>query len=439
MAPRRPAPRVSKVAAAVSSETVTRRTFLRHWRAVDDLYRAAWVSEAKRKVLGKKRLSFDQVNNLKVATGSKKRRRGGDAVHKRSDLKTFFTEDSSSGGTEHSWLLDSHIKVTPNIADYSRRKKRKKSVLRVLPLSLESSEDEKKPREATESLTPKENQEMSQIGQILSDFSDQQHTPVQHVKRIKTNDFSIRNNPVIGTSLLTPPDTQEMKLPSNRFPGRISTKGAGPTLQQSPSIPSEGPPSENNYLTKDEVSLTPSPHFKAKRLFTSAEKYKKAEELQDMVQEIEKSHSEFDDEDSSEPNISAAFRSFTEEMRKKLRFSYRKMEQHTKQSLQSAERKTLKLLNQIHKCRLQKLNMFEETVGQELKNLEEDAQTLKNLEEETLNFWKQQSLKFSQFYENQKQRMNAGILSPEDKRGLSKEMQVKTAHREQSAADRMKN
>ncbi|GCB80276.1 hypothetical protein scyTo_0016147 [Scyliorhinus torazame] len=125
----------NRFSVTVESERITSKSVERDvfdFRSSSDSAGKFQVSEAKRKVLGKKRLSFDQVNNLKVATGSKKRRRGGDAVHKRSDLKTFFTEDSSSGGTEHSWLLDSHIKVTPNIADYSRRKKRKKSVLRGL-------------------------------------------------------------------------------------------------------------------------------------------------------------------------------------------------------------------------------------------------------------------------------------------------------------------
>ncbi|XP_067908751.1 synaptonemal complex protein 2-like [Heterodontus francisci] len=79
---------------------------------------------------------------------------------------------------------------------------------------------------------------------------------------------------------------------------------------------------------------------------------------------------------------------------------------------------------------LQKLNMFEETVVQELKNLEEDTQTLKNLEEEALNFWKQQSLKFAQFFENQEQRMSALTSSPEDKLGITKEIQVNTTRTE---------
>ncbi|XP_067851855.1 synaptonemal complex protein 2-like [Heptranchias perlo] len=431
-----------------TSKSLKRDVF--HFETSSDSAANLLVSEAKRKVLGKKSPADDQVRNVKVATVIKKRNRRGEKVmHKRSDLK-FFTEESSNEGTDHSWLLESQVKVTPKVSDYSKHKKRKKSVLRVLPLSFESSEDEEQKQKERKSTgkthlqTRIEKQKMPHTGQMLSEFSELQNTPVssQKAKRIKTDDFSIRKNLEMETpliSLLTPPDTQQkMTPPSPKFPERISLKGqvlankecpsgGTATVQQSAKSPSEGSYSDSNYM--DEDTLTPFLHYKPKRLFTSAEKYQEAEEPEETVQLIENSLFEVDDGDLSDPNISAAFQNFTEEMRKKLRFCYSKMERFTKQSLQSGEEKISTLLNQIHNYRLQKLNTFEETVVHQLKNLEEDTQTLKNLEEETLNFWKQQSLKFSQFYENQEQRMNALISFPEDKQEISQEIQVDVTQR----------
>ncbi|XP_048468950.1 synaptonemal complex protein 2-like isoform X2 [Rhincodon typus] len=355
------------------------------------------VSEAKRRIPGRKSLSFDEVCNLKVATRSKQINRRGEML-KRSDVKEFFTEDSSSEDIERSWILEPQVIVTPNAANYSKCRKRKKSSLRVLPLS-ESSEDEQEPRKVTEKTqlqTQEEKQNMPPSGQIMPEFPDRHQTlvPVQKAKRIKTDDIAIGSNLVFETSLLTPPDTLEkVKIPSSKFWGKMSTKVQVPaneehtsddafTVQQSTSTLLERPDTDGSYPNKDETILTPFPHFKAKRLFASSEKSEKGSE--EMVQEITTPLSELDGEELSDLNISAIFQNFTEEMRK-LKFCFRKMEEHSKQSLQSAQQKIAMLLNQIHKSRLQKLNMFEETLVRELKNLKEDVQAVKNLEEETLN------------------------------------------------------
>ncbi|XP_043574942.1 synaptonemal complex protein 2-like isoform X3 [Chiloscyllium plagiosum] len=401
------------------------------------------VTEAKRRIPGRKRLSFDEDRNPKVATRSKKISRRGD-MHRRSDLKKLFTEDSSSEGTEHSWILEPQVKVTPDVANYSKSKKRKTSRLRVLPLSLESSEDEQDQRKVTEKTqlqTQEENQKITPSGQIIPEFSDRHRTPVpvQIAKRIKTDDFAIGNNLVFETSLLTPPDTLEkMKLPSTKYLGRTSMSVEVPdneektsddmfTVQQSTSTPSERPVGDDSYLNKDEAILTPLLPFKAKRLFASSEKSDKGS--QEMVQGIERTLSELDYEELSELNLSEIFQNFTEEMRK-LKFCFRKMEERSKQSLQSAEQKISMLLNQIHKSRLQKLKIFEDRLDRELKDFKENVQAVKNLEEETLNFWKQQSLKILQFYENQEQRVNPLISSPEDKAGMSMETQADMIHME---------
>ncbi|XP_051872909.1 synaptonemal complex protein 2-like [Pristis pectinata] len=355
------------------------------------------VSESKRKFLGRRSSQTDEKQNVKVAKASKKRSRGEKVTHKRSDMKKLFTEDSCSEGSEHSWLSVSQTKVLPRVADYSKQKKKKSSVLRVLPLSLESSEGEEQKGEVTPSkgfqITSEEH-DIPLSEQVSPEFSDIQASVVPKVKRIKTADVSV------GTSLelLTPPDTlQKITSPVIKIPRGTSTKKI-PANEGTPG--DVGQQSANPPLTRYYNDTT-----------------NMDEELEGMEQLAERSH-EMEDGYLSDGNISAALHGFTEGMRQKLRLCYRNMEQYTRQSRQSTEKFSV-LMRQIHTYRLQKLSMFESIIDKDLKNLEEDVQTLQNLEED-FNRWKQQSLKLSQFYEKWQQRMNMLMSSTEDKPEISK-------------------
>uniref|UniRef100_UPI00398F5B23 uncharacterized protein isoform X2 n=1 Tax=Pristiophorus japonicus TaxID=55135 RepID=UPI00398F5B23 len=255
---------------------------------------------------------------------------------------------------------------------------RSKDVLRVQNKSIGNNE-------GAQCLDPKEGQSFDEAAiKIPSRLSDplgakrqklqtDGTTSLLNLKEIKANHTeTVRKNLEMETCLLTPPDTlQKMILPSDKIPGRISmkrripankehTSGDSSTVQQSAKTPSEGPYSDSNCMGQDEAMLTPFLHYKPQRLFTSAEKYQNAEEPEETVQVIEGEFSELDDGDLSDPNISAAFQNFTEEMRKKLRFCYRRMERYTRQSLQSAEENISTLLNQIHNYRLNALTSSSE-------------------------------------------------------------------------------
>ncbi|XP_059801735.1 synaptonemal complex protein 2-like [Hypanus sabinus] len=109
----------------------------------------------------------------------------------KSDQKKIFTEDSCSEGSEHSWLSMPQKKDFPRIADYSKQKKRKSSVLRVLPLFLESSEGkEQKEREVTlskEFQIPSEEDNIPLSEQATSEFTDFQASDTSKVKKIKSD------------------------------------------------------------------------------------------------------------------------------------------------------------------------------------------------------------------------------------------------------------
>ncbi|XP_069769462.1 synaptonemal complex protein 2-like isoform X2 [Narcine bancroftii] len=393
------------------------------------------VHESKTKLLGKRSSSWKgEMQNVEVASASKKWSREEKVMRKRRSQK-FFTEDSWSEESGYSWLSMSHVKALPNVADYSKRKKRKKSALRVLPLSSESSEDqEQKSKEIT--LRKRfemalEEHDISPDEQVSPECSDHQASPVPNMKRVKPASFSVGAD----LKLLTPPDTlQKITLPSIKISVMTSTKEqipateemSGDAGQQSANSPSTK--YLNDVISMDDVEQTPFPHYKPKRLFTS-EKYQRTggtlgsflySPAPDKVEQLsEQAQPELEDSCLSNTNISAAFHSFTEGVRK-LELCYRSIEHCSRQSLKSSEEKFSELMNQIHMCRVQKLSTFETIIAKELKSLEEDTQTLKNWEEENLSFWKQQTLKLSQFYKKQQQRINMLMSSEEDNPGIPK-------------------
>ncbi|XP_072880780.1 synaptonemal complex protein 2-like [Hemitrygon akajei] len=347
------------------------------------------ISERKRKILWKRNSQTGEEKNVKTAA-SKGRSRSKKVMHRKSDLKKVFTEDSCSEGSEHSWLSMPQKKDFPRIADYSKQKKRKSSVLRVLPLFLESSEGkEQKEREVTlskEFQIPSEEDNIPLSEQATSEFTDFQASDTSKVKKIKTPEFSSG----ISQDLLTPPVShQKMMSPVIKIPRGTSAKGQIPANEGTKG--DVGQQSANSPFTEyynDSINMD--------------------EEQEEMEQNAERSK-EMEDGSLLDGNLSATLHGFTERMKQELTFCYRNMEQYTRQSRQSTEKFAM-LMRQIHTYRLQKLSMYKSIIDNDLKDLEEDVQTLKNLEE-NFNHWKQQSMMLSQFYEKWQQRMNMLISS----------------------------
>ncbi|XP_078286238.1 synaptonemal complex protein 2-like [Rhinoraja longicauda] len=264
------------------------------------------VRVSKRKVLGRKASQTDEMQNLNVTSTNRKKSRSEKVMCKRSDVQKFFTEESCSGDSGHSWLAGPRPKARPKSADYSRRRKRRKSELRVLPLSLESSENEgQTKREVTVRkglhFTPQSANLQPSVGTKMK-FKTAVSTPGKDLE------------------LLTPPDTLQDKLSSLiKIPRGSSTitsmpandGASGDVVQQSPHPTSPGYGDDGANM--EAGSLTPIPPIRPKRLFTSSEKTVQKE------QTASRSQAEMEDGRLSMEDISTVFRSFTEGMRKKLR------------------------------------------------------------------------------------------------------------------------
>ncbi|KAG8442385.1 hypothetical protein GDO86_011253 [Hymenochirus boettgeri] len=81
------------------------------------------------------------------------------------------------------------------------------------------------------------------------------------------------------------------------------------------------------------------------------------------------------------------------------------MEDRAKHVLKTSHNQITTLLNEIHECRLHKLQNFHKIVAHELSSLETEVQTLKQFEKETVSFWEEQYVKMNTFCTSQKQRI----------------------------------
>ncbi|XP_062887591.1 synaptonemal complex protein 2-like [Mobula hypostoma] len=107
----------------------------------------------------------------------------------------------------------------------------------------------------------------------------------------------------------------------------------------------------------------------------------------------------------SEPNMGVICQQFRKELEVKFQRHSQRIDSLTKFSLKSLQQRMSSTNVQIHSYRLQRLNKFQAIVMQELQHFEKDCLSLKCMEKELSNFWKQRSEAFNELKENQEERI----------------------------------
>ncbi|KAG2458118.1 SYC2L protein, partial [Polypterus senegalus] len=231
----------------------------------------------------------------------------------------------------------------------------------------------------------------------------------------------------------------KMKHSTPKLPESLKDKESGPSTELS--FQAENPPAISALLTpvsgplldatkdqkrfRDDTSEHPAEeqmttHLQPKKLFSSSETCNAAED------EYVSDAMLYEDSDSGTEggtSIIAAFENFNQELRKKFWARHRKMELQAQRALKVSKHTISDMLSHLHQCRLQRLSKFQSIVIHELSSLEKDAQSLMQMETDTMvrlllisfrgsvqspchneNFWKTQSQKLSSFCEIQEKK-----------------------------------
>ncbi|XP_040209653.1 synaptonemal complex protein 2-like isoform X2 [Rana temporaria] len=303
---------------------------------------------------------------------------------------------ASAAESEKSWILE-HKKS----ADYSRKKKKPKSKLKVLPLSSESSNEDilkKMPRSSSFTVL-KQTRTGKGRAESLS-FSD---VNLSGVSGLLTPGNTTRQSSALTISDVDDKDimdpVQEMSSPELVPLAKNSVKDfqrgfSSTNVSKAVAEDDTEPQQKRKRLNSEEIALM----FQPRKLFGSCENNSVKSEAA-----LSSSHAE----DIAECSFISSFEGFTKQLQNKMMCTYKNMEIQAQDMLTASHLHVSNLISQIQECKTRKLNRFHEIVVQELSTLEADTQALRELEKETLEIWENQTLKVKQFCVNQSKRLEA--------------------------------
>ncbi|XP_065254408.1 synaptonemal complex protein 2-like [Emys orbicularis] len=338
------------------------------------------VSEAKQKILGQR-------------------------VSLQNQRKHLFSESNrdtaSNSHSEKSWILDSQKKSLPKTLDYTRRRPRVRSKLKVLPLSSASSGSDYHTKKVAVSRPTMHRDVLKK--EIKSSAMRLDFSAVELPDDLEADDLTL---PLSASSHEYSDAGEKKKYAevSSKLPGEDKVS----KFKRKGSDLSPGGVVKKRKLSRWEMGqsspgISPEP----RKLFDSIEKKKEIQTGGESDESDDIFVSKILHEDVSDSGVIAAFESFTRQLTKTFWSRYKRMEICAKNALKTSEKSVSALLNQIHQCRLNKLENFHKVVVQELANLEKDAQILSILEKDTVDFWNKQSIKLSSFCNHQKQRIQS--------------------------------
>ncbi|NXN00466.1 SYC2L protein, partial [Sylvia borin] len=341
------------------------------------------------------------------------------SVYRKHIFSESNNENTSPGQSEKSWILDSQIQLVPESVNYTRKRPRMRSKLKVLPVSSPSSGSDYESKKEEQSRQRAQKEVLSKKSTFSSKGDDL--TTVNLAGIFILIIFSALKKfcnvlPLPETSVSCPFASHNETRPCGGFSWsrhcnvphakeQISSEMSSiifldilsGTITKKPKFSSL----EKNHLSS-EINHIPV------KISDSVEEevaIQKGQEMDDSMDDVffpKRLH-----EDLSDSGVIFAFESFVGQLKKLFWSRYRRIEINTQDALRSSEKNLSALLNQIHKCRLNKFEAFQKIVVEELASLEKETQILAAMEKDAVDFWNAQLLKLNDFCNQQKQRFES--------------------------------
>ncbi|NXX28811.1 SYC2L protein, partial [Nicator chloris] len=256
-------------------------------------------------------------------------------------------ENTSPGQSEKSWILDSQIQLVPKSVDYTRKRPRVRSKLKVLPVSSASSgsdyesKKEGKSKQRAQKETLRKTSTFSSKGDDLPTVDLADETPSEELGGSPLLlDVSARSHSS---------DVEKATQKFHSTPGQLSREEESTkrkdsdilsgTIIKKPKFSSL----EKNHLPS-EINHTP------KKISDSVEEkaeVQKGQKMDDSIDDV--FFSKMLQEDLSDSGVISAFESFIGQLKTLFWSRYKRIEINTQDALRSSEKNLSALLNQIHK------------------------------------------------------------------------------------------
>ncbi|XP_063258395.1 synaptonemal complex protein 2-like isoform X6 [Prinia subflava] len=341
------------------------------------------VAEAKEKIFARK--ISPQVQRT-YETRSKNKESNSLGRRQSSYRKHLFSEsnneNTSPGQSEKSWILDSQIQLMPKSVDYTRKRRRVRSQLKVLPVSSASSGSDYESKEAEsrqrrQKVTLREKSTFNSKGDDLPtvDLAD------------GTLSEELGGSPLLLSVSASSVSSTEEKA-TQKFHGTQgkSSREEESTKRKDSDILSGTIIKKPKFSSLEKNHLPSEINHIPKKISDSVEEeveIQKGQEMDDSLDDV--FFSKMLHEDLSDSGVIFAFESFIGQLKKLFWSRYKRIEINTQDALRSSEKNLSALLNQIHMCRLTKFDAFQKIVVEELANLEKETQILAAMEKEALN------------------------------------------------------
>ncbi|XP_036376756.1 synaptonemal complex protein 2-like [Megalops cyprinoides] len=275
--------------------------------------------------------------------------------------------------------------------DYTRKKPRPKSKLKILPLSSASSAEEPAVVKHSTPVPESVFQQQKCLPAPKDQGLDISPVPVK-TWQVPDSESSVSSgNPVFDQAGQAAAGVEEC------ITGKVTVSPSA--VKRNKDIPAAVlglvPEKQQMLQEEDQLGCCQTPTV----LYPSSPRDCTKERITTML--TEGSESEMDS------GVISAFQTFKNQLREHFASRYRKIESQSLESLSDCKKNVASLLRTVHNHRLMHLESFHSTVVTELANLEQDCHSLKEVERETVNFWRTESQTVELFCDRQQKRLQS--------------------------------